>query len=57
MDDILDMIIADGSPSQISDRIKDLLFAKSAEKINDLKPSVSNSMFGFDVSGGQTEEE
>ena len=32
MDDLLDMIIADESPSQISDKIKDMLFSKSAEK-------------------------
>lgn len=48
MDDILDMIIADESPSQISDRIKDLLFAKSAEKINGLRPGVANSLFGLE---------
>ena len=30
MEDLLDMIIADESPSQISDKIKDMLFAKSA---------------------------
>lgn len=53
MDDILDMIIADESPSQISDRIKDLLFAKSAEKINDLRPDVANSLFGLE---DETEE-
>jgi len=45
MDEILDMIIADESPSQISDKIKDLLFAKSADKINDVRPNVANSMF------------
>lgn len=57
MDDILDMIIADESPSQISDRIKDLLFAKSAEKINDFRPSVANSLFGLEGEEVQTEEE
>jgi hypothetical protein len=48
MDDLLDMILADESPSQISDQIKDLLFAKSAERIDSLRPSVANSMFGQD---------
>ena len=46
MDDLLDMIIADESPSQISDKIKDLLFAKASEKIDGFKPSVAMSMFG-----------
>jgi len=45
MEELLDMITKDESPSQISDKIKDLLFAKSAEKIDNFKPSVANSVF------------
>jgi hypothetical protein len=45
MDDLLDMIVADESPSQVSDKIKELLFAKSAEKIDSFRPAVANSMF------------
>ena len=41
----MDMIIADESPSQISDKIKDILFAKSAEKIDGFKPAVASSLF------------
>ncbi len=39
------MIAAEESPSQISDKIKDLLFAKAAEKVDEFKPEVANSMF------------
>jgi len=46
MDDLLDMIAADESPSQISDKIKDLLFTKSAEKIDSFRPAVASSLFG-----------
>ena len=46
MDDLLDMIQTDESPSQISDKIKELLFAKSAEKIDAHRPSVATSLFG-----------
>jgi hypothetical protein len=46
MDDLLDMIIADESPSQISDKIKELLFSKSSEKIDSFRPTVSASLFG-----------
>ena len=46
MDDLLDMIATDESPSQISDKIKELLFTKSAEKIDDFRPAVANVMFG-----------
>ena len=49
MDDILDMIVADESPSQISDKIKEVLYAKSADKINDFRPTVGNSMFDTEV--------
>jgi hypothetical protein len=52
MDDLLDMIATDESPSQISDKIKDLLFTKAAEKIDDFRPAVANSMFN-----SETEEE
>ena len=56
MDDLLDMIISDESPSQISDKIKDILFAKSAEKIDSFRPSVSASIFGDDSSEETVEE-
>ncbi len=48
MEELLDMISADESPSQISDKIKDLLFAKSAERVDAFKPVAANSMFGDD---------
>ena len=44
----MDMIISDESPSNISDKIKDILFAKSAEKIDGVKGSVAASTFGSD---------
>ena len=57
MEDLLDMIIADESPSQISDKIKDMLFAKSAEKIDAFRPSVSSKVFGDTMNDeGENEE-
>ena len=55
MDDLLDMIATDESPSQISDKIKELLFTKSSEKIDGFRPSVAVSM--FDQFGKDQEEE
>ena len=52
MDDLMDMIASDEAPSQISDKIKDLLFTKSAEKVDEFRPAVANSMFN-----SETEEE
>ena len=45
MDDLLDMITTDESPSQISDKIKEVLFAKSAERIDVYRPSVASQLF------------
>ena len=45
MDDLIDMMVADQSPSDISDRIKDLLMKKSAENIETIRPVVAASMF------------
>ena len=46
MDELLDMITKDESPSGISDAIKDALYAKSAEKIGAHKDNVAASLFG-----------
>ena len=47
--DLMDMIIADDSPAAVSDKIKDILFAKSAEKIDASKPEVAAQTFGADT--------
>jgi len=47
MDELLDMIISDESPSQVSDKIKEILFSKSSEKIDAFRPEVSASMFEY----------
>jgi hypothetical protein len=44
--DLMDMIVNDESPSQISDKMKEILFAKSAEKVETARPVVANSLFG-----------
>ena len=42
----MDMIGADESAAQVTDKIKDLLYAKSGEKIDAFRPYVANSLFG-----------
>lgn len=49
MDDLIDMIISDESPSQVSEKIKDILFAKSAERVDAARPYVASSLFGEDA--------
>ena len=46
MDELLDMIIGDESPSQVSDKIKDLLFSKASERIDSYRPIAASSLFG-----------
>jgi len=49
MDDLMDLLINDGSSSQISDQIKDILFQKSAANVDAYRPTVAASLFGDDV--------
>ena len=44
--ELMDMIIADESPATISDRIKDMLFAKSADRVDNFRPKVASDTFG-----------
>ena len=44
--ELMDMIAADDSASQISDKIKDMLFAKAAERVDNYRPTAANSLFG-----------
>jgi len=53
MEEIVNLIGADKSASDISDRIKDVLYAKAAEHIEGIKPTVGMSMFGDQESEDQ----
>ena len=55
--ELMDMITKDESPSQISDRIKDMLYAKSAEKVDAYKPVAANAVFGDQEVDNETETE
>ena len=46
MDELMDMMATDESPSQISDKIKEILFNKSAERVDAFKTDVANGVFG-----------
>lgn len=49
MEELMDMIVGDESPSNISDKIKELLYVKSAEKIDEFRPIVADSLFNQEV--------
>ena len=46
--DLMDMIISDESPSTVSDKIKDILFAKTSEKVDATRPNVAQQTFSPD---------
>ena len=49
MDELMNLMIADESPSEISDSIKNQLFAKAGARVDALKPSVANAMLGYEI--------
>ena len=53
----MDLLVKDESPSLISDKIKDMLYAKSAEKVQDMQPTVANSLFGDQESADEVDAE
>ena len=57
MDELMDMIAADDSASQVSDKIKDILYAKSSERVDGYKPDIANSLFGDQESADEIEAE
>jgi len=54
----MDAMATDESPSQISDKIKEILFNKSAERIDAFKTDVANGVFGdVDLEDDETVDE
>ena len=45
MDEIIDAIATDESPSEISQSLKDLIYQKAAERVEGLRPRASASLF------------
>jgi hypothetical protein len=55
MEEIVNLIGSDASASDISDKIKDALYAKASERIDAIRPTVGASMFGDDQSSEEQE--
>ena len=49
MDELRNLMIADESPSEISDSIKNQLMQKAAARVDTLKPAVANAMLGYEL--------
>ena len=57
MDELLDMIATDSSASDISDSIKDTLYAKAAERINTQRPDIAAKMFDPSIADTEVSNE
>tara|TARA_B000000565_G_scaffold48873_1_gene32515 strand:+ start:70 stop:321 length:252 start_codon:yes stop_codon:yes gene_type:complete len=57
MEDIVDLIATDSSASDVSDKLKEILYAKAAERIDIARPYVANAMFGQDFEYPEDETE
>ena len=49
MEELVNMIATDASAADISDQIKDILYTKSAKRIDDLRPAASGNLFGAEA--------
>jgi hypothetical protein len=57
MEDVVDLIATDASASNISDKMKELLYAKAAERVDVARPYVANAMFGQEFEYPEVEDE
>ena len=57
MEDLVDLIATDASASDISDKIKERLYAKAAEYVDAARPEVAASLFGGDAPEAESELE
>lgn len=62
--DLIDLIVNNGSPSDIHAKIKELISQKATQNIDDVTPYVAASMFGAEIpqeseedDEGESEEE
>ena len=56
MDELMNLMIADESPSEISDSIKNQLMQKAAARVDALKPAVANAMMGYELESEEDAE-
>jgi hypothetical protein len=55
MEELIDLIATDGTPSDVSSKIKELLYAKAAERVDAARPEVAALMFGDSDQTGDNE--
>ena len=57
MDNVIDLIATGAKPSEVSDAIKGVLYAKAAERVDAARPIVAAGMFDALETEGESEDE
>ena len=57
MEELVDLIATDASPSDVSDKIKDALMAKAAARIDALKPEIASTVFADEAEEEEVSDE
>ena len=53
----MDMLVGgESSPAEVSDKIKEILYAKSSSKIDAIRPDIGAAVFGDDEVEDETDE-
>jgi len=55
MEELIDLIATDGAPSEVSSKIKELLYAKASQRVENTRPEVAATMFGDADQSGDAE--
>ena len=55
MEELIDLIATDGASSDVSGKIKELLYAKAAERVDAARPEIASLMFGDEDQPGDNE--
>ena len=56
MEDVIDLIATDASAADISDKMKEILYAKAADRVDIARPYVANAMFGQEFEYPEVDE-
>ena len=57
MDELIDLIATDKSAAEVTDKIKDVLYAKAAERINSQRPDIAAQMFDPSIADTEVSDE
>ena len=55
MEELIDLIATDGTPADVSAKIKELLYAKASERVDAARPEIAQLMFGDSDNSGDGE--